>query len=127
MIITELPIEIQEKIIIKVNDNTKLNLVCILWNQICKKNVIKNRRFPCICSLSLFHAIRCTASEHPCICLTDIDSIHYALKCKASEHPCICNNGTLNHPTTCRAINHVCICQKSTHHMFRCRSTHCYF
>ena len=46
MILTELPTELQEKILVNITDNTKLNLVCSLWNEICKKEVIRNLRFP---------------------------------------------------------------------------------
>ena len=54
MILTELPTELQEKILVNITDNTKLNLVCSLWNEICKKEVIRNLRFSCICNLVYF-------------------------------------------------------------------------
>ena len=59
MIITEFPIELQEKILGNVKDNTRLNLVCTLWNEICKKDIIKDLRVPCICNKSVFHAMKC--------------------------------------------------------------------
>lgn len=123
MILTELPIEIQEKILVNVIDNTKLNLVCSLWNELCKRDIIKDKRFPCICNLSVFHAIKCKSRKHVCICLNDIDSIHYALRCRATEHPCICSNGTPNHSTTCRSKIHNCICNIDEYHRMRCKST----
>ena len=49
MNIISLPIEIQERILINVNEETKIELVCRLWNEICKKEVIVNRRFGCVC------------------------------------------------------------------------------
>mgnify|MGYP003992410505 FL=1 len=122
MILTEFPIELQEKILGNVKDNTRLNLVCLLWNEICKKDIIKDLRVPCICNKSVFHAMKCKSRNHPCICLNDKESIHYALKCRALEHPCICSNGTPNHSTTCRAITHNCICNIDNYHKMRCKA-----
>ena len=123
MILTDLPYEIQEKIIINIKDDTRLNLVCTLWNEICKKQIIKDLRFPCICNNNIWNAMKCKSTKHICICLTDKDSIHYALRCRALEHPCICSNGTPNHSTTCRAITHNCICNIDYYHRMRCRAT----
>ena len=123
MIITALPYEIQEKIMVNIKDDTRLNLVCTLWNEICKKQIIKDLRFQCICNTNIWNAMKCKSTKHHCICLNDLDSIHYALKCRALEHPCICSNGTSNHSTTCRSIIHNCICDIDMYHRMRCRTT----
>ena len=111
MDIQSLPVELHEKILVNINDDTKIELVCKLWNEICKKEVIKKIRFPCICSelwpgylepckskihrcickKSPHHAKACRAKNHPCICQDDRDSVHHALMCRGENHPCICN------------------------------------
>jgi hypothetical protein len=55
MDIQSLPVEIQEKILVNITTDTKIELVCKLWNEICKKEVIKKIRFSCIC-LDLYPA-----------------------------------------------------------------------
>ena len=123
MILTELPTELQEKIIGNINDDTRINLVCTLWNEICKKEIIKDLRFPCICNTNIWNAMKCKSRKHQCICLTDKDSIHYAFRCRAAtNHPCICSNGTPNHSTVCKAIKHKCICFKDIYHRKRCKA-----
>jgi len=123
MNITELPTEVQELIIVNVDENIKLNLVCFLWNEICKKKVIKLRRSNCICKISLYHVFECPSKIHQCICNLDKESIHYAFRCKAKTHPCICKNGTPNHVTTCRANKHMCVCNMGKHFRNRCKSS----
>jgi len=123
MNITQLPIEIQELIIVNINDDTKLNLVCSLWNEICKKETIKLSGLNCICKLSLWYIIKCKSKIHHCICNIDKESVHYALRCRATSHPCICKNGELNHVTTCRANTHLCVCNIDMHFTTRCRSS----
>ena len=113
MNILSLPTEIQEKILVNINEETKIELVCRLWNNICKKEVIVNRRFQCVCLEVCFspksikqckskrhkcickngphHAKFCKGTSHPCICLDDRDSVHHALMCRGENHPCICN------------------------------------
>ena len=111
MDIQRLPVELQEKILVNVTIDTKIELVCRLWNEICKKERIKKIRVPCICSnlwpgdlnpckskihrcickKSPHHAKACRANNHPCICQDDRDSVHHALMCRGENHPCICN------------------------------------
>ena len=40
MDIQRLPVELQEKILVNVAIDTKIELVCKLWNEICKKHPI---------------------------------------------------------------------------------------
>ena len=123
MNILELPIELQEKIITNINNDTKLNLVCSLWNDICKKKIVKVLREPCVCLISPGYAMICKSINHPCICMEDKDSAHCAWRCRADTHPCTCRNGCANHPTTCRADTHLCICDMSDIHRSRCKSS----
>jgi hypothetical protein len=39
MDIQSLPVELQEKILVNITIDTKIELVCKLWNEICKKEV----------------------------------------------------------------------------------------
>ena len=109
MNILSLPIEIQEKILVNINEETKIELVCRLWNDICKKEVIVNRRFQCVCLEVCFSPKsikQCKSKRHKCICNY---SVHHAIVCKATNHPCICKNG-VHHALLCRAEKHPCIC-----------------
>ena len=81
--IIDLPIEIQENILVNIDTNTKLESVCLLWNEICKKNVIKNVRIPCVCTKSPHHAMVCNGMGHPCIYN---GNLNYDLNCKSPNH-----------------------------------------
>tara|TARA_B110000305_G_C19071765_1_gene461993 strand:- start:158 stop:559 length:402 start_codon:yes stop_codon:yes gene_type:complete len=116
--ILDLPIEIQENILVNIDTNTKLESVCLLWNEICKKNVIKNVRIPCVCTKSPHHAMVCNGMGHPCIC---IGSPHHALRCRGINHPCICIGGT-HHAWRCRWINHPCIYNGNLNYDLNCKS-----
>ena len=77
MNILSLPVELQENILVNIPHETKIELVCRLWNEICKKEVIVNRRFSCIClelCLTLVHLISVNL-RHKCICNL---SVHHA-------------------------------------------------
>jgi hypothetical protein len=123
MNILSLPVELQEKILVNIPHETKIELVCHLWNKICKKEVIVNRRFSCIClelRLTAGPFDKCKSSRHKCICNL---SVHYARVCRATNHPCICKNGP-HHAKYCKGTNHPCICKDdpdSVHHALMCR------
>ena len=123
MNIISLPIEIQERILINVNEETKIELVCHLWNEICKKEVIVNQRFHCIClelPLTAGPFDQCKSKRHKCICNL---SVHHARVCRATNHPCICKHGP-HHAKYCKGTTHPCICKDdpdSVHHALMCR------
>ena len=123
MNILSLPVELQEKILVNIPHETKIELVCHLWNKICKKEVIVNRRFSCIClelQLTAGPFDECKSSRHKCICNL---SVHHARVCRATYHPCICKNGP-HHAKYCKAMTHPCICKDdpdSVHHALMCR------
>lgn len=123
MNILSLPTEIQEKILVNINEETKIELVCRLWNNICKKEVIVNRRFQCVCLEVCFSPKsikQCKSKRHKCICNY---SVHHAIVCKATNHPCICKNGP-HHAKFCKGTSHPCIClddRDSVHHALMCR------
>ena len=123
MNILSLPVELQEKILVNIPHETKIELVCHLWNEICKKEVIVNRRFSCIClevCLSPRSFDQCKSSRHKCICNL---SVHYARVCRATNHPCICKNSP-HHAKYCKGTSHPCICKDdpdSVHHALMCR------
>ena len=142
MNILSLPIEIQERILININEETKIELVCHLWNEICKKEVIVNQRFhcnclelrltagpfdqckskrhKCICNLSVHHAGVCRATNHPCICK---HGPHHAKYCKSTTHPCICKDDpdSVHHALMCRGGNHPCICNEYSNFSLYCK------
>ena len=144
MNILSLPVELQEKILVKISDETKIELVCHLWNEICKKEVIVNQRFhcnclelrltagpfdqckskrhKCICNLSVHHAGVCRATNHPCICK---HGPHHAKYCKSTTHPCICKDDpdSVHHALMCRGENHPCICNRYLNFTRNCK--HC--
>ena len=142
MNILSLPVELQEKILVNIPHETKIELVCHLWNEICKKEVIVNRRFSCIClevclsprsfdqckskrhkcicNLSVHRARVCRATNHPCICK---NGPHYAKYCKATTHPCICKDDpdSVHHALMCRGVNHPCICNRYLNFTRNCK------
>jgi len=122
MSILSLPIELQERILVNIADDTKIELVCQLWNEICKKKIIHNLRFPCICLTSPHHAVVCKSIEHICICK---EGPHHAMACNVLEHPCICldDPDSVHHALRCRGDNHPCICNPNANFVINCRHT----
>ena len=134
MNIIELPIEIQENIIIHVDKQTQIQLVCKLWNEICKKKPISNKRDDCTC---LDNVYKCTTFFHKCICpMGSFSSIncrgHYhkcvcnisALNCKyKGEHPCICKNSARSAGFCRYSGEHPCICHRGRLNIKNCRAT----
>ena len=121
MDIQSLPVEIQEKILVNVTIDTKIELVCKLWNEICKKEVIKKIRVPCICSnLWPGYLKPCKSKIHRCICKK---SPHHAKACRAKNHPCICQDDreSVHHALMCRGENHPCICNQYSNFVLNCR------
>ena len=142
MNILSLPVELQEKILVNIPHETKIELVCHLWNEICKKEVIVNQRFhcnclelrltagpfdqckskrhKCICNLSVHHSRVCRATNYPCICK---NSPHHAKYCKGTSHPCICKDDpdSVHHALMCRGINHPCICNRYLNFTRNCK------
>ena len=85
MNILELPTEVQENILSNVDKETRLQLVCKLWNEICKKKYVSKMRPICLCDTKFI--FKCPTTMHKCICnLGTYSTIH----CKARVHPCVC-------------------------------------
>ena len=129
MKINDLPIEILENIFIYLNYETKLELVCKLWYNICKKKYIKNYRKKCTCHLNPYSKIKCTSNHHECICM--ITPNHTKI-CIARKHYCVCNlisimNSNISNPnyiSNCKSLKHPCVCHLGNYFRENCKYSH---
>lgn len=119
-LIQSLPNELLEIIFINIKKttDTKIELVCKRWNQICLNPIIYSLRIPCLCSS---YNNECNAVIHKCICLK---GPYHALHCRSSTHPCICNKGP-NNAYRCKSKIHQCICLKGILNIIQCKNNDC--
>ena len=129
MNINNLPIEILKNIFIYLNYETRLELVCKLWNNICKQKYMINYRKKCTCHLNPYSKNKCSSYYHECICMI---TPHHAMACIATNHYCVCNlisiiNNNImspNYITNCKSKNHPCVCHLGNHFRQNCNYNH---
>ena len=131
MELNNFPIEILEHIFTFINSNTKLELVCKKWNNICKNNYMINYRIPCTCHLNPYLKKKCTSKHHECICTI---TPYHTIICAANKHICVCNyisilnNNRLNNPgytENCKSDKHPCICHLGNYFKNNCKNNNC--
>jgi len=129
MHINNFPIEILEKIFTYINYDTRLELVCSLWNNICIQKFMIKYRISCKCHLNPYSKNKCKSYYHECICMI---TPNHTLICIAKNHQCVCNlisiiNSNIlspNYITNCKSKNHPCVCHLGVHFRLNCNYKH---
>ena len=129
MNINDLPIEILQKIFTYINYETRIELVCKLWNDICNTNYMINFRKKCTCHLTPYSNNKCIAHYHECVCMI---TPHHTIICLSEIHQCVCNlvsiiNSNIMSPNyimNCKSSNHPCVCHLGGHFRQNCKYKH---